>query len=147
MKMIEPGCENVCLAIMASLDGREVELTPEIIDRHLATCARCREEAEQLKALNQLLDAHERREPAVDIWPMVRAGITAQRSQDTTSSKSLPFMVLSLLLLGYMLLELIPRVDLGMLFKVVPVLIVIAVFVYVKENPLKINVQLRLEGE
>ena len=146
MKMIEPGCENVCLAIMASLDGREVELTPEIIDRHLATCPRCREEAEQLEALNQLLHVHERREQAADIWPMVRAGIASQR-QGTTSSKWLPFMVLSLLLLGYMLLELIPRVELGMLFKVVPVLIVIAVFVYVKENPFKINVQLRLEGE
>jgi predicted anti-sigma-YlaC factor YlaD len=145
--MNEAGCESVCLAIMATLDGREAELTHETIESHLANCPRCREEAEQLRAINGLLAAQERREQTADVWQVVRSRISVHDRQKTTSSTRIPFMVLGFLLFGYWLVELIPRLDLGMMFKVVPVLIVIATFIYVKENPFKINAQLRLEGE
>ena len=143
--MIEASCESVCLAVMATLDGREADLTHETIERHLVNCPRCREEAEQLKALNQLLGAQDRREHIADVWPMVKARINVHEQRKAISSTWL--MVLGSLLLGYWLLELIPQLDLGMMFKVVPVLIAIAIFFYVKENPFKINAQLRLEGE
>ena len=147
MTMIEASCESVCLATMATLDGREAELTHEIIENHLANCPRCREEVKQMRAVNQLLAAQQRREQTADVWPAVRSRLTVQDPQKTTSSTWLPFMVLGLLLFGYWLLELISQLDLGMMFKVIPVLIVIAIFIYVKENPFKINAQLRLEGE
>jgi predicted anti-sigma-YlaC factor YlaD len=147
MTMIEASCESVCLATMATLDGHESELTHETIENHLANCPQCREEVKQMRAIDQLLGVQERREQTADVWPAVRARITVQGQQKTTSSTWLPFMVLGLLLFAYWLLELIPQLDLGMMFKIVPVLIVIAIFIYVKENPFKINAELRLEGE
>ena len=143
--MIEPGCESVCLALMATLDGREAGLTHETIERHLADCPRCREEVEQLRAINGLLAAQERREQTADVWPVVRARINVHERRKTTSSTWL--LVLGSLLFGYWLLELIPQLDLGLMFKVVPVLIAISIFLYAKENPFRINAQLRLEGE
>lgn len=145
MTMFEESCESVCLAMMATLDGREAGLSHEKIERHLADCARCREEVEQLRAINGRLAAQERREHIADVWPVVRAQINVHEQRKTTSSTWL--LVLGSLLLGYWLLEMIPQLDLGMIFKVVPVLIAIAIFFYVKENPFKINAQLRLEGE
>jgi hypothetical protein len=56
-------------------------------------------------------------------------------------------MFLGALLLGYRLLELLPDRDFSFLFKFVPVLLVIAAFGYLKENPFKINAELSLEGE
>jgi hypothetical protein len=54
---------------------------------------------------------------------------------------------LGVLLLGYRLAEMIPDRDFGLVFKLVPVLLVIAAFSYLRENPFKINTELRLEGE
>jgi predicted anti-sigma-YlaC factor YlaD len=143
--MFEGSCESVCLATMATLDGREAELSHETIERHLADCPRCREEVEQLRAINGLLAAQERREQTADVWPVVRARINVDEQRKAPSLTWL--LVLGSLLFGYWLLEMIPQLDLGMMFKVVPVLIAIAIFFYVKENPFKINAQLRLEGE
>lgn len=145
--MTELNCESVCLAAMAILDGREAELSGETIEGHLTNCPACRDEVEQLTALEVLLGAQKRRAQTADVWSMIREQVTVDAPRKTTSPAWLPFMVLGVLLLGYRLIELIPKADLGMIFKVVPVLIVFAVFMYVKENPFKINAQLRLEGE
>lgn len=145
--MNELSCESVCLAAMATLDGREAELSRETIESHLANCPACRDEVEQLEALEALLGAQKRREQTADVWSVVREQVTRDAPRRTTSSSWFPFMVLGLLLLGYQLIELVPKADLGLVIKVVPVLIVVAVFAYVKENPFKINTQLRLEGE
>ncbi|CAN5768081.1 hypothetical protein BH20ACI3_BH20ACI3_22280 [soil metagenome] len=40
----------------------------------------------------------------------------------------------------------IPDRHLGLLFKLVPILLVIAAFSYLRENPFKINFELTLEG-
>lgn len=145
--MTEINCESVSLAAMATLDGRQAELSGEMIERHLANCPVCRDEVAELSALNVLLGAQKRREQSADVWPMVREQVTVAAPRKTTSPAWLPFIVLAVLLLGYEVIEIIPKADLGMVFKVVPVLIVLAVFMYVKENPFKINAQLRLEGE
>jgi len=41
----------------------------------------------------------------------------------------------------------IPDRDFGLLFKLLPVVLVIAAFTYLKENPFKIHSELSLEGE
>jgi hypothetical protein len=41
----------------------------------------------------------------------------------------------------------IPDRDFGLLFKIMPILLVVAFFGYLKVNPFKINTELRLEGE
>lgn len=154
--MTELNCENVCLAAMAMMDGAQAALTAEAIEKHLASCPGCREEVEQFKALAGLLDAQERREQVAEVWPMISTRLAElptsmaggpRKAQNASGAAARAFVLLGLLLLGYKLAEMIPEADLGLVFKLVPLLLVIAVFSYLKENPFKINASLRLEGE
>ncbi|HYJ89637.1 MAG TPA: hypothetical protein VEW46_26480 [Pyrinomonadaceae bacterium] len=144
--MSELNCESVSMAAMAVADGYHPELSPEQIGTHLASCADCRRELGQLQELSSLLDTQERRLPTENLWQKIERRLPdAPRSN---ASAVLPsFMFLGALLLGYRLLELIPDRDFSFLFKFVPVLLVIAAFVYLRENPFTINCELRLEGE
>jgi hypothetical protein len=134
------------MAAMAIADGYQPELSPEEIGTHLASCADCRRELGQLQALSNLLDSQERRLRTENLWERIE-----HRLPDAPRSKASPvlpsFLFLGALLLGYRLLELIPDRDFSFLFKFVPVLFVIAAFGYLRENPFKINCELRLEGE
>ncbi|MEP6636297.1 MAG: hypothetical protein ABJB97_06190 [Acidobacteriota bacterium] len=143
--MTEMNCEHVCLAAMALFDGCETSLPSQVIEDHLASCADCREEVAQMKTIAGLFAAHERREHGGDVWPLVNRRLAESASQKSVSPASSAFLVLAVLLLGYKLIEMLPATDLGFLFKLVPVLFVIAIFGYLKENPFKINVGLRLE--
>jgi hypothetical protein len=55
--------------------------------------------------------------------------------------------ILGVLLLGYRIVEMAPDRDFGLLFKLVPVALVIAAFSYLKENPFKVHSELSLVGE
>jgi hypothetical protein len=57
------------------------------------------------------------------------------------------FVLLTVLLPAYRLVEIVPRVEIGTVFKLIPVLLIIGVFCYLRENPFKINALLTLEGE
>ena len=152
--MTELNCENVCLAAMAMMDGDEAPLSTEAIENHLASCPDCREEVAQLRGLTELLSAQKRRDYTEDVWPAIRplinegldAGV-ARQSGKTSAAAALAFAVLGVLLLCYKLAEMVPQADPGPLFKLVPVLLVLGVFGFLKENPFKINTSLRLEGE
>jgi hypothetical protein len=56
-------------------------------------------------------------------------------------------LLLGVLLVGYRIVEMVPERDFGFMFKLVPLLFVIAAFRYLRENPFKIDSELRLEGE
>jgi hypothetical protein len=144
--MSELNCENVSMAAMAIADGYQPELSSEQVEAHLARCADCRRELGQLQELSSLLDSQERRLRTENLWERIE-----RRLPDAPRSNASPvlpwFMFLGALLLGYRLLELIPDRDFSFLFKFVPVLLVIAAFGYLRENPFKINSELSLEGE
>ena len=144
--MSELNCESVCMAAMAIADGYQPELSSEQIGTHLASCAGCRRELEQLQELSSLLDTQERRLRTENLWQQIERRLP-EITRTSTSRVSRLFMFLGALLLGYRLLELIPDRDFSFLFKVVPVLLVIAAFAYLRENPFKVNSQLSLEGE
>ena len=144
--MSDLNCESVSMAAMAIADGYQPELSSEQIAIHLTSCANCRREIEQLQELSSLLDTHERRLRTENLWQNIERRFVGARSRST--SAVLPsFIFLGALLLGYRLVELVPDRDFSFLFKFVPVLLVIAVFSYLRENPFKINPELRLEGE
>jgi len=147
--MTELNCENVCLAVMATMDGTRSPLPAEIIENHLLSCPGCRAEVKELKELAGLLAAQERRQHAADVWPTIseRLAGLADSGPHKAGAAARAFVILGVLLLSYKFAEMIPDADLGLLFKLVPVLLVIAVFSYLKENPFKINASLRLEGE
>jgi len=135
--MKQLSCEDVLMAQMAAAGG---EATDEQFAAHIAGCANCQHELKQLQTLDDLLAGHTLSESNVDLWPGVEKGI-AKRS--TLSWK--PFALIGLLLVIHKLLEMLPAQDLGVMFKLVPLVIVALLFVFIKENPFRINTELVLE--
>ena len=140
-------CELVCIAAMAMEDGSVAELSADQIEAHLADCADCRREIGQLRALASLLDAQKRRQRTENVWTKVEQRLPDASGTRSTSKAWYPLMLLGVLLLGHRLVQMIPDREFGFLFKLVPLLFVIAAFSYLRENPFKINSELRLEGE
>jgi predicted anti-sigma-YlaC factor YlaD len=145
--MAKLNCERVCMAAMAMADGYQSELSSSQIEAHLVSCAGCRREVGQLRELSTLLDAQQRRQRTESVWNRVEGRLSDASSARSASRPWRLFMLLGMLLLGYRILEMVPDRDFGFLFKLVPVLLVIAAFGYLKENPFKIESELRLEGE
>jgi predicted anti-sigma-YlaC factor YlaD len=137
------------LAMMAVADGEQPILNADQVEAHLANCPDCRREVEQLNSLAKLLEGQKRRELSADLWPSIseRLGPSSAARSPATAQNWQPFLLLGLLLVIFKLLEMIPERDLGLMFKLVPLLFVIAVFSYLKENPFKINLELKLEGD
>jgi len=132
-------CEDVLRAQMAAADGEEPGFSKDLLAAHVAGCANCHHELEQLQALDQVLAMHALSEPRVDLWPAIENRI-AKRVPAWQS-----FALIGLLLVIYKLLEMLPARDPGMAIKLVPLIIVVLLFVLIKENPFRINTELVLE--
>jgi len=132
-------CEDVLRAQMAAADGEEPGFAKDLLAAHVAGCANCHHELEQLQALDQMLAGHTLSEPRVDLWPAIENRI-AKRAIAWQ-----PFALIGLLLVIYKLLEMLPARDPGMAIKLVPLVIVVLLFVLIKENPFRINTELVLE--
>ncbi|MGH9904876.1 MAG: hypothetical protein ACRD8U_04725 [Pyrinomonadaceae bacterium] len=145
--MAELNCEIVCMAAMAIADGYQPELSSDQIETHLASCVQCRSEVGEQQALSSLLDAQKRRLRAENVWRQVELRLPETSTTQSTSQGWHALMLLGGLLLTYRIAEMIPDRDFGLVFKLVPVLLVIAAFTYLRENPFTINTELRLEGE
>ena len=135
-------CEDVLMAQMAVADGEEPGFSKDELVAHIGACANCQHELEQLQALDQLFAAQTVAEPRVDLWPAIENRI-AKHSRSAIGWK--PFALIGLLLVIYKLLEMLPAEDPGMAFKLVPLVIVILLFVLIRENPFRINTELVLE--
>ena len=118
------------------------EFSKQQLSAHIAGCANCQHELKQLQALDQLLTGHSLSEPRVDLWPAIENRIPKRTS---AAFRWRPFVLIGLLLVIYKLLEMLPARDLGMAFKLVPLVIVVLLFVFIKENPFRINTELVLE--
>ena len=140
--MKELTCENVLMAEMAAADGEESGLSKELLAAHVAGCAQCQHELERLRALDQLLAGHKLSETRVELWPAIETRI-AKPTSSVLGWK--PFALIGVLLVISKLLEMLPARDLGMAFKLVPLVIVALLFVLIKENPFRINTELVLE--
>lgn len=137
--MKELSCEDVLMAQMAAADGEETEFSKEQLAAHMTGCAHCQNELKQLLALDRVLVSHNLAEQRVDLWPAVENRIT----KPVLGWR--PFALIGLLLIIYKLLEMLPARDLGLAFKLVPLVIVILLFVFIKENPFRINTELVME--
>ena len=140
--MTELSCEDVQISQMAVADGEVPEFSKEQIALHLATCANCQHELKQLQALNQVLAGQTLSEPRVDVWPAIENRI-AQSKSAVLGWK--PFALIGVLLVIYKLFEMVPDRDPGLAFKLVPLVIVVLLFILIKENPFRINTELVLE--
>lgn len=138
--MKELTCEDVLMAQMAATDGEEPPFAKEQLSAHITGCANCQHELKQSQALDQLFTGQTLSESRVDLWPAIEKGI-AKRSALSWR----PFALIGLLLVIYKLLEMLPARDPGMAFKLVPLVIVVLLFVFIRENPFRINTELVLE--
>jgi hypothetical protein len=145
--MTEINCESVCMAAMAIADGCQSALSAAEIKAHTQNCSDCCQETTELQALSSLLDAQKRQQQVANTWTSIEARLPTVPAEQKASTHLRPLMILGVLLLGYRLVEMLPDRDLVWLFKLLPVIFVFAAFSYLRENPFKINAELRFEGE
>lgn len=137
-------CEDAIWAMLAALDGEEAEILSEQATTHLAECDNCRQEIEQMRNTVNLFKRHERREQAADLWFEIEKRLNSQTST-APQMKWQPFLFLVAGLVAYKLFEMLPEREPGLSLKLVPLVLVVALFVFIKENPFKINTELVLE--
>ena len=140
--MKELSCEDVLMAQMAAADGEEPAFSKEQLTAHMTACVNCQNELKQLLALDHVLASQTLAEPNVDLWPAIENRIG--KPSGSVIHWQL-FALIGLLLIIYKLLEMLPARDLGLAFKLVPLVIVTLLFVVIKENPFRINTELMME--
>ncbi|MEP6901993.1 MAG: hypothetical protein ABJA66_09595 [Actinomycetota bacterium] len=137
-------CEDILIQKLALIDGEKTEFSDEQITAHLASCENCRQQIEQLQNTVVLLNRQKRRGQTADLWAAIEKQINPE-SEATFKIKWPPFVLLAILLAVYKFVEMVPERDLGWALKIVPVVLIAAVFGFLKENPFKINTELILE--
>jgi len=135
-------CESVLMAQMAAADGEEPGFSREHLAAHIAGCVNCQHELKRLQALDQVLAGHALSERRVDLWPAIENRIPRRTSAVLGWQ---PFALIGLLLVIYKVLELLPERDFGLVFKLVPLIIIPLLFLLIKENPFRINPELVVE--
>ncbi len=140
--MKELSCEDVLIAQMAATDGEEPGFSKEQLTAHVTGCANCQNELKQLLALDRVLASQTLAEQHVNLWPEIEDRI-AKPAGSVLGWR--PFALIGLLLIIYKLLEMLPARDPGLVFKLVPLVIVTLLFVFIKENPFRINTELVME--
>ena len=143
--MTEHECTTIRVAAVAMADGYQTEMPRDRIEAHLAGCADCRLELDQLRAVATLLDSQKRQPRNEHLWAAIDERLAGAPTNTATKTWQ-PFTLLGLLLVGYKLVEMIPDRSFGLLFRLVPIVFIIVAFRYLKVNPFKINTELRLEG-
>ncbi|HEX9929920.1 MAG TPA: hypothetical protein VGB02_15415 [Pyrinomonadaceae bacterium] len=142
--MSEIECKDAIISAMSEFDGEKPLLSSEQVNMHLAVCENCRQEIEQLQKTVGFLQLQARREQPADLWRLIEKRIESQQKvAPQTNWKT--FAILGAMLVAYKLLEMLAPQEFGFLFKLVPLIFVIALFGFLKENPFKINTRLTLE--
>ena len=139
-------CESVRVAAMAIADGEKASLGATEIDSHLFSCEACREEIEQLRATNELLSFQRRLRPQANLWPKISDHIQAT-AQSPEPFRWRVLLIFGIPLFGYKFFMLILQATPNLWSKLVPVILMIAIFAYLKANPFRINCELTLKGE
>ncbi|MGC2238618.1 MAG: hypothetical protein WA584_20860 [Pyrinomonadaceae bacterium] len=138
--MNKENCEDILMALAAVFDGEKTDFPPEQLKEHTSGCESCRREIEQMQNTFTLLKRQERRVQNADLWSAIEPQIEAERKTNWQ-----PLAFLTVFMVVYKLLEMLPERDFGLAFKIVPLVFVIVLFVFLKENPFKINTELILE--
>jgi anti-sigma factor RsiW len=137
--MNQVSCEIVRLAAMALADGEKPSIPAPDVELHLAQCDRCRADVERLKAFIELLNGQRRRERTESVWGRVAESLRHSDEARTAPDHWPWFLLLGLILAGYRVIVAASDWEPNILFKLAPVLLAFAVFIFLRENPFKIN--------
>jgi predicted anti-sigma-YlaC factor YlaD len=132
---------------MAIRDGESPPLFEQEVSKHLESCSDCRLEIDQQSQAIQLLDGRTRRIFAQDVWPEIAATMEATKARPKQPVSVLPFVALSVFLLMHKIIEVLPSVTAGVMIKLAPVAVLVLFFTLIKQNPFKINQNLKLQGD
>jgi anti-sigma factor RsiW len=124
---------------MAVADGEKPLIPAADIELHLAQCDQCQGEVERLRAVIDLLNAQSRRQRNESVWGWVSERLSRRGQARAASDHWLWFLLLGLFLAGYKVVVAASDWEPNFLFKLAPVLLAIAVFVFLRENPFKVN--------
>jgi predicted anti-sigma-YlaC factor YlaD len=137
--MNQVSCESVRLAAMAVADDEKPLIPAPDVELHLAQCDRCRGDVELLKAFIELLNGQRRRERAESVWERVAESLRHSDKARTAPDHWPWFLLLGLLLAGYRVIVAMSDWEPNILIKLATVLLAVAVFVFLRENPFKVN--------
>lgn len=140
--MYEVKCDEVLMAWMAEGDGEEPAVSGEQISSHIQSCGNCQQVVEQMLLVDSLLKRQARHQHDVKLWPVVEKQLG---SRSVNQIEWAPFGLLATIFVVYKLLEMLPERAPGMAFKLVPLILMIGLFVLIKENPFRINAELMSE--
>jgi len=132
---------------MAALDGEAPPLSEQEIHEHLATCAACRAEVEQLQRAMAPLNRQKPRVFTENVWPGVEAVLGRQTAAAQPRQEAYVFVVLGLFLLVCKVLGVLPGLGGNWLLKVLPLVAALVLFGVLKQNPFHITGNLKLEGD
>ena len=144
--MSDINCESFLIADMAVRDDEKSPLSREVIETHLRSCDQCRAEVESLGAMDELLSSQNRVRPDANIWPLVSERLEVISAKES-SFKWRVLLLFGIPLFGYKFLSLVLQTGPSFWSKLIPVILVIAIFSYLKTNPFKINCELTVRGD
>ncbi len=145
--MMSERCEKVKLAAMAALDGETPPLSEQEIHEHLAACAACRAEVEQLQQALAPLNRQKPRSFTEDVCPGEEAALHKQVAPAQPRREMYVFVVLGLFLLACKVVGVLPELGGNWLPKVLPLAAALVFFAVLKQNPFHITGNLKLEGD
>ena len=143
--MDQVSCEDICLAAMAVADGERPPIPARDIEIHLSQCAGCRSEVAHLKSVIDLLDKQQRRDRTESVWVGVADTLTRRNETRTTSDHWHWFLLLGLFLAACRIVIAALNLEPSLWTKLVPLILAIAVFGLLRENPFKVNAGLKLQ--
>jgi anti-sigma factor RsiW len=144
--MRKPKCEEIRIATMALADGEQAPLASEDIQAHLAACAACRREAEQMGTLAALWARQARLPSAGDLWPGMAERLRKTAADPPATWGQEVIWPLALLLGAYKVIESVPDHPWPLAMQLLPALIAGAWLLWRKENPFRVEVGLSMEG-
>ena len=142
----EPSCDEFLIAATAIADGETPPLPADAVEAHLADCPSCRSEAARLAAMARLLDGCQRQTHTVDLWPEISGHVSKPPERATHPKALAAFAALAVALVGYRVLLAAVAWPAATL-KLFAVALVVATFVWIKENPFAIRAEPPLGAE
>ena len=140
-------CERIRISAMAVRDGESPPLAEQEIKKHLESCAECRLEIDRQVQAVELLNGRSRRIFTQDVWPEIATALEETKRRSPQPAHVPAFVALCLFLLAFKIAEVLPSVTAGVAIKLIPVAVLVLFFALLKQNPFRINENLRLQGD
>ena len=134
---LEPGCRNVLIAALATLDGEEGPVSGEEVDAHLGACARCRQSLARMKAQHAGLGGLAYDSAEIDLWPGIYSRILHESQPQPR--EGLAFALIAVLCLVWRTGQLVFDLPAPVLNGLVPLVAAILILHWLAGDPLAIN--------